>query len=696
MNAIKYLNRNQKIPVKSYIEKVTSKSRSSVGRSKTLPVASGIEDNYNKMLGSSLKLIIDKMPEQRAKILRFIVLLHPENIPMTLVDNWTKTVKINEEDAQEELNALIDYGLLLTNDTFYQIHRSIRNELIQQLFLRDIDLNLELERSATFFIEVCHLIKTDHNTPEKEKQYGEFVIHFKTIANTLIDNQTQNFKLLLEICICLGKALRIVNNLKEACIYYEKAKTYLEINLASRIGEKNEYTVKIAKHLGNIYTILKKHKEAKTAYLSIVNYSSNEGFSVPDHLKATSLLGLARLYCQRKLPKEKIIKYAEEAHRLILSDHPIHSKRLIKAKEYLGKAYKLNKMYDKALEYFNSILLTLQQEPNNTTYIQAKIKFEKADTLMSKNDYSNALNLLKEILERYLELFGPEYEKIRITLVLISKCFNGLSQNKAGIEFFNNLKIKSKDSTTVKFLISLAQGYKNLGDIKQALSIYYDALELNRKFSSDENDLNSSIIYSSIGYLLHDKPDKFDEAIKVTEKALKSKQTLSGLDHVTVATEYRSLARIYFKNPSYAKYEQEIFKYLYEAYRIDALNPKGYKTNQRKTTLFQLLDACKKFGRDEERKRYSRELDEIKTLEETGKSSKKRNHESLTHNFSPNKDAKKEEQTPAPPQKPSAVQAANVVGMFKRSNEFAFSNRGRDTKVSNERKTKVANLRRST
>lgn len=691
IQAIAYLQRNTNVKLQTYLNKIAKDDKFITRNKNYAPTSKGIEDSYNKKLEQCLKIPVSKIKDDDLKILQFIVLLHPVNIPEALIKEWGEMNKIDEFTIDVAISRFKSYCLLESNAEILSMHRLVQTELERQLFLKESDYLFYLETSLSAFVMIFDKTK-ELPLEEKINKYSTYINHFKCVLEVEVaeKNNRPNKELLFRGFMHLGAMYHTLDNIKESCAIYEKAKVLLEKIEFDKIDIKQDYTVKLYRKLGNIYPTLGKYDEAKDLLEQAYDIQQKR-YGEQHKSIVRALLDLARWYCRRKdLPNNKAIEYANRAHDVISSFETSENNELTRAKEILADSYRLNRQYEKTLQYYDEALsLHAQLDKPNLSFL-IRIKFAKAAALKEQKKQELALPLLQEVLKTAVQLYGYHHHQIRAIVVEISKCFKDLSKFEEGKEYLFILEKTYNENTSqpsAKFLISLAQGLQNFGDEERCLNLYARALQIKQNVTSEENDIDFSTIYSSLGYLPYKHPEKFDECINFTKKALAIKKTLYGEHDPRVATEYRTLARTYKYNENYKKFETEIFAALEKAYQIDIKNQKGYKINQRQTTLKEYIDACDKFRKTAEKAKYEKELSELRQLAQTGKSSTKRKPEISSKDTSSNKSPRKEGQTSKIEKyqhKPTPTEIATQIGTFKRKNASMDSRSDNKENVENE------------
>ncbi len=243
----------------------------------------------------------------------------------------------------------------------------------------------------------------------------------------------------------------------------------------------------------------------------------------------------------------------------ILSHTNNYPKGEIFAYNYLGKFFRINSDYSKAINYHQKAYQIAKKSGNIADEIYSLnmigVVYRRMDAVKSALEYHNkALNLALNVAEKNNDIF----ENIAISHNSIGNIYLLLQRDDMALKhFLKALEIEKKYNN----ILGLAINYQNIGsiyerkgDYDKALDYYHKSLSYNKKIHSK---LGEIICNTSIGDLLL-KEGKTGEAINFIQPNLNLAKQLG--DVYYLADVYISLGKAYLQDGQLKKAEKNINK----------------------------------------------------------------------------------------------------------------------------------------
>ncbi|HAS42795.1 MAG TPA: hypothetical protein DCS93_20100 [Microscillaceae bacterium] len=263
-----------------------------------------------------------------------------------------------------------------------------------------------------------------------------------------------------------------------------------------------------------------------------------------DTNKVNVLNRLSYIIADRNNVREAI-KFGERA--LKVANKLNFKKGALFAESNLGYAYRISKVFDKAI-YHQNYVLKIASNINDSIKIAESLR-ELGIIYRNKGDFSVALDFFLKALNIY-EVIGKQKSQAN-TLASIGALYYRQKKYKKSIEFFNNALVIHKrfkrENNIASDYNNLGNVYNDLGDYEKALYYYNNYKKIKEKLSDDKG---VAIALSNIGGV-YIKLKKFQLAIDVCTKSLMIRERL-GL-HKSQLFPLSQLSQAYFVLKDYKK-----------------------------------------------------------------------------------------------------------------------------------------------
>ncbi len=516
------------------------------------PRTSEYPDSVATTWEASFREVEEDLPAS-AELLRFSAFLHPDGIPLDLLEHsgalLGPLLAEELEDAAEDpliLNDLLEpltrFSLVqrdVTTDT-YSVHR-----LVQAVVRSQIDPEEQREQARRAVAALAHCF------PE-EVEFVHWSLCERLLPHgraVLALAQERHFEKLLESAEAASLMERLGIYTYRRGLYDEAEPLHLRaLELRERLlGDKDPAVADSLLQLGKVHRTCSRYETAEPYILRALKiYEDAFGEKDPRIVPCLHLLALMLRDQGRWDEAEKVyartLKLLEAAHGPEHPDVALCLNFLAALLRTRGRWRKAEKAYLRAL--------SIREKTLGPDHPDVAMSLDSLAALYrDRRRWRDAEPLRKRALEIREKALGPDHPDVAFPLTGLAAIYRAQKRwSEAEPLYRRAVKIREKalgpDHPDVAYsLLSLAALYRDQGFFQEAEPLYRRSLEIREQSLGAEHPLVAQSLYS-LGTLYRDH-DKLDDAEVFFERSLGIREQALEASHPDVARSAYGLATIY-------------------------------------------------------------------------------------------------------------------------------------------------------